>query len=83
MNITVKLYATLGNYLPSNAQRNAIPFEIESGATADTIIRAFHLPRDLVHLVLVNGQYISPEDWVSCELNPNDVIAMWPPVAGG
>jgi sulfur carrier protein ThiS len=41
------------------------------------------LPLHLVHLVLVNGKYIKPEDRNTHLLFENDVLAIWPPVAGG
>ncbi len=83
MQITVKFYATLGGYLPPNAKRNASVVTTDADATADSVIRQFHLPRKLVHLVMVNGHYVSPEDWATRALQPDDTIAIWPPVAGG
>jgi sulfur carrier protein ThiS len=37
----------------------------------------------IVKLVLVNGVYIPPERWQTQVLNEGDVLAIWPPVAGG
>jgi molybdopterin converting factor small subunit len=37
----------------------------------------------LVHLVLVNGHYINPEDRATRTLAEGDVLAIWPPIAGG
>jgi len=36
-----------------------------------------------VHLVLVNGSYIAPEQRASQTLAEGDVLAIWPPIAGG
>jgi molybdopterin converting factor small subunit len=36
-----------------------------------------------VCLVLVNGKYIKPEDRDTTTLLEGDVLAIWPPVAGG
>jgi len=41
------------------------------------------LPQKLVHLVLVNGHYIAPEQRASKVLLEGDVLAIWPPIAGG
>jgi molybdopterin converting factor small subunit len=37
----------------------------------------------MVHLVLVNGKYIAPEHRHSQTLEEGDVLAIWPPIAGG
>jgi len=36
-----------------------------------------------VHLVLVNGHYVAPEVRATRQLVENDVLAIWPPIAGG
>ena len=41
------------------------------------------LPPKLVHLVLVNGRYIEPEQRLTQTLKEGDVLAIWPPIAGG
>jgi sulfur carrier protein ThiS len=41
------------------------------------------MPPKLVHLVLVNGVYVPPEERATRTLAPGDVLAIWPPVAGG
>jgi molybdopterin converting factor small subunit len=41
------------------------------------------LPPKLVHLVLVNGRYIEPEKRWTTTLVEGDVLAIWPPIAGG
>ena len=47
------------------------------------VIEPFGLPPKLVHLVLVNGRYIEPTQRASHVLQPDDVLAIWPPIAGG
>jgi sulfur carrier protein ThiS len=41
------------------------------------------LPPKLVHLVLVNGVYIPPNQRAERPLQAGDVLAIWPPIAGG
>ncbi|NBO77748.1 MAG: MoaD/ThiS family protein, partial [Betaproteobacteria bacterium] len=52
-------------------------------ATIADIIAPFNLPMKLVHLVLINGVYVAPEDRASRTLQEGDVLAIWPPIAGG
>jgi molybdopterin converting factor small subunit len=84
MKITFKLFATLTDYLPATAQRsNLIALEVAPDATISQIIEPFGLPPKLVHLVLVNGHYIAPEKRLTTTLAEGDVLAIWPPIAGG
>ena len=46
-------------------------------------IHAWSLPPKLVHLVLVNGSYVAPEHRATRVLVEGDVLAIWPPIAGG
>ena len=57
--------------------------EVDDGMTIAQIIEPFGMPEKLVHLVLVNGTFVPPEDRASKVLNDGDVLAVWPPVAGG
>jgi molybdopterin converting factor small subunit len=36
-----------------------------------------------VHLVLVNGVYVPPAERLSFTPKEGDVLAIWPPIAGG
>jgi len=40
-------------------------------------------PRELAHLVLLNGIYVAPEQRNLVSIKEGDVLAIWPPVAGG
>ncbi len=84
MHITFKLFATLTDYLPAEARRsNLVALEVADDATIAQIIAPFGMPDKLVHLVLVNGTFIPPEDRASKTLAEGDVLAIWPPIAGG
>ena len=84
MQITFKLYASLTDYLPA-AHRvgNQMPLAIADGATIAQTIEPFGLPMKLVHLVLVNGSFVPPEQRAGRALKDGDVLAIWPPIAGG
>jgi sulfur carrier protein ThiS len=84
MNITFKLFATLTDYLPAESRRsNQIALTVDTDASIAQIIEPFGMPPKLVHLVLVNGKYIAPEARGTTTLSEGDVLAIWPPVAGG
>jgi len=84
MKITFKLYATLQHLLPQGAVKNAVQIEVADDASMNEIIDQFKVPRELAHLVLVNGIFHCESDRDQRNvLKENDVLAIWPPVAGG
>ena len=84
MKITFKLYATLTDYLPAEARSsNRVELELPAEASIADAIAPYGLPMKLVHLVLVNGVYVAPEERASRVLKDGDVLAIWPPIAGG
>lgn len=84
MQVTLKLYATLADYLPVAARaEHAVRLDVASGTTIDELTLPFNLPAKLTHLVLVNGVYVAREQRGSHQLVEGDVVAIWPPIAGG
>jgi sulfur carrier protein ThiS len=84
MRITLKLYATLTDYLPPASRAgNLVPLDVGEGATIAAVIAPFNLPPRLTHLVLVNGHFVPREERDSRQLREGDVLAIWPPIAGG
>lgn len=84
MKITFKLYASLTEYLPAEARTsNRVALDVPADATIASIIEPYGLPIKLVHLVLVNGVYVPPEQRASRTFVEGDVLAIWPPIAGG
>ncbi len=84
MKITFKLFATLQDLLPADAVKNAVVIEVANDASLNDIIDRYRVPRELAHLVLVNGIFHCDTDRDDRGiLKENDVLAIWPPVAGG
>lgn len=84
MKIIFKLFASLTEFLPQQARyTNVIEIDVEPDATIAQIIEPFGLPEKMVHLVLINGSYVAPEDRMSKTLKEGDALAIWPPIAGG
>ena len=83
MKVLVKLFATLSDYLPPNAQGNVVNLEVDEDESIGSIIERLRLPAKLVHLVLVNGIYVAPSERATQVLSDGDQLAIWPPIAGG
>ena len=84
MKITFKLFASLTDYLPVEARyTNVLELDIDPESSISQIIEPYGMPPKLVHLVLINGKYIEPEKRLTQTLVEGDVLAIWPPIAGG
>lgn len=83
MQVTLKLFASLGRFLPDGAHRNAVKLEVADDTTIRTLLDRHNVPQEFCHLVLVNGVYQAPEVRDAKTLNEGDELAVWPPVAGG
>lgn len=84
MKVTFKLYAMLSDHLPDVARKtNSLELDILPGRTVGQVIEEFNLPPKLVHLVLINGNYVQPAERAGRALAEGDVLAIWPPIAGG
>lgn len=83
MRVTLKLYASLAVHLPAGADRNAAQIEVSGDATVRGVLDAWNVPPEQCHLVLVNGVFLPPAARSGRRLSEGDVLAVWPPVAGG
>ena len=80
---TVKLFASLGGYLPSGSHENAFSMALPDPPTIGGILASLKVPREQCHLVLVNGTFVPPSLRSDKRLHEGDTLAVWPPVAGG
>lgn len=83
MEITLKLYAGLSQYLPEKSFRHSVQLDISSSETAFSILDKFNVPKESAHLVLLNGVYLEPDEREKSNFNEGDTLAIWPPIAGG
>lgn len=83
MIVTLKLYASLGAFLPAGAERNMADVEVPEGTTIRALLDQHNVPPQACHLVLLNGVFQPPAVRQHVVLKPGDAVAVWPPVAGG
>ncbi|MGH1418185.1 MAG: MoaD/ThiS family protein [Hyphomicrobiaceae bacterium] len=81
--VQLKLYASLGVYLPNGAEKNIASLKVVSGTTILDLLDRQNVPRESCHLVLLNGIFQAPGVRGDAVLKANDAVAVWPPVAGG
>jgi len=56
---------------------------VPDGCTVAAALAPLNVPPRLAHLVLVNGAFIPSEERASHALTDEDMLAVWPPIAGG
>ena len=83
MKVRIKLYAMLGDYLPSHAKKNEADVEFAVGTSISAMLSSLGVPLEECHLVLVNGVFVPPSERDSQSVVEGDALAVWPPVAGG
>lgn len=83
MQVTLKLYASLGGFLPPNSERNEARVEVADGTTIRELLDRHKVPPQACHLVLLNGVFQPPATRGEVHLKAGDALAVWPPVAGG
>ncbi len=83
MKITLKLYASLMQYLPETDQRHAVDIEIDPSDSPHQVIAKMGIPKELAHLVIVNGIFVCDQARDQPQFKDGDVLAIWPEVAGG
>jgi molybdopterin synthase sulfur carrier subunit len=79
MEIEVKLFATLRDYLPKGSDQFSCKVEMDSTDTVRDVLEKLKIPEEMPKIILVNGVH-SNLDRV---LKFGDVLSVFPPVAGG
>ena len=70
-------------YLPPGNSRFRREVRIDDGMALNSLIQKYNISAEEAHIVLVNGQFVNVDDRNDHVLNENDVVSIWPPVAGG
>lgn len=73
--IEIKLFATLGRFIPSSADC----YEIPSGTTVKGLLEKLKIPEEKAKLIFINGVRAGIES----PLKNGDRIGIFPPVGGG
>jgi molybdopterin synthase sulfur carrier subunit len=77
--VTVKLFATLRDYLPRQCEGNSCTLEVGEGSTVGDVFRQLKIPREIKLLFLVNSTH-ADENRI---LNAGDMLSVFPPIGGG
>ena len=79
MQVRVKLFASLKQYVPGLTAGVPIEVELPAGATLTDLVRQMKLPQAEINLIYVNAR-AQPLTYV---LNPADEVGIFPKIGGG
>jgi sulfur carrier protein ThiS len=84
MKITLKLFASLAVHLPAEARSShRVDLDVGPGTTVLDVIRRQGIPEVLCAIVLIDGIWVTRPDRARRAMSEGQVLAIWPPVAGG
>jgi molybdopterin converting factor small subunit len=79
MEIEVKLFATLRDYLPKGSSRFSCKMKVDDHTLIQDILAELHIPEEIPKIILINGIH-GKKDQI---LKDGDILSIFPPVAGG
>jgi molybdopterin converting factor small subunit len=77
MNITLKLYTVLREYLPEDLKNNTLSIPVNSKVV--DVLNLLKIPDGFPKIILINGAQKKPES----ELSDGDELSIFPPISGG
>jgi len=69
-------------YLPEDAAGNTVKVVSAVPKSCNDLVMRYRIPPEAVQVVMVNGDYISPESRDD-PLRDGDTISIWPSIQGG
>lgn len=82
MKIRLRLFATLQEYLPAGSG-SEMPLELPDTATVADVLDTVGIPRNLAHVLFVNGRHVLRPDIATRGLHDDDVLSVFPAIGGG
>ncbi|MBS1227493.1 MAG: hypothetical protein H6R17_770 [Proteobacteria bacterium] len=83
MKIRLKLFATLGSYLPPGSSGGETLIELPEAAIIPDALGMFGVPLNLAHIVFVNGRHVLRPNLPTHPLHDGDTLAVFPAIGGG
>lgn len=83
MQVTIKLFGALREFLPAGSDYNSCRLSIEPNQLLGEILSQLPIPEHKPYLVIVNDEKINQQDITSVQIRENDEIVLLPPIKGG
>ncbi len=82
MHLKLKLFSSLMEYLPANAEGNSVTLNLSGDISCHNLLDRYKIPRDIIQVIMVNGEFASTEAR-ELPLSEGDIISVWPAIQGG
>ncbi|MGD0229558.1 MAG: MoaD/ThiS family protein [Syntrophorhabdales bacterium] len=79
MEVEVKLFGTMGHFLPEGGERFSFKRSLAEGTTAGHLLKDLGVPPEMAVLAIVNGRQVGLDH----VLKDRDDVAFFSPAAGG
>lgn len=83
MQVTVKLFGALRQYLPAGSGFNSCRLTTTENPMLEHVLGMLSIPERKAYLVIVNDEKLNREDYNSTQIQENDEIVLLPPIKGG
>lgn len=83
MQISVKLFGALRQFLPPGSQFNSCQLTVGEDASINDVLLKLPIPDDKPFLVLFNDTKIDREQYADISVSASDAIVLLPPIKGG
>jgi molybdopterin converting factor small subunit len=83
MQVTIKLFGALRQYLPAGSSFNSCQVTTTANSMLEEVLGMIPIPEHKAYLVIVNGEKINREDYSSTRVQESDEIVLLPPIKGG
>lgn len=79
MNIEIRLFANLAQFLPPDSKNKRAKITVADGITIEELLTELNVPKNSTNVVMLNGVHQKDD----IKLNEGDVLSIIPPVTGG
>ncbi|MCH8104516.1 MAG: MoaD/ThiS family protein [Proteobacteria bacterium] len=83
MQVTVKLFGALREFLPAGSGFNSCQLSIASNQVLGDLLSQLPIPAHKPYLVIINDEKINQQDYLSTNIQEQDEIVLLPPIKGG
>lgn len=83
MQVTVKLFGALREFLPAGSSYNSCILALADDANLSEVLALLPIPQSKTFLVIFNDQKIDRETYAETKVSASDEIVLLPPIKGG
>ena len=83
MQVNVKLFGALREYLPAGSGFNSCQLTTTELPLLNEVLAMLPIPDGKAYLVILNDEKINQQEYTSTQLNENDEVVLLPPIKGG